>query len=107
MGPVTVEPFVPQDDQQARLSDRVDHDVAALAPAGPGLDVERVLRETERRLAIAADWRERRLTVTARPERIAARQGPLNTGRAEILERVNGRRTVRDIAFAVGRGLFP
>ncbi|MEO5876712.1 MAG: hypothetical protein ABIS86_19680 [Streptosporangiaceae bacterium] len=73
-----------------------------LLPAVPGMDTDRVIRETLRRLALAATWQELGLTVHSRPR--ATRPDP---ARQDLLDRANGRRTARDIAFAVGRGLYP
>ncbi|WP_083420089.1 DUF4388 domain-containing protein [Pseudofrankia sp. BMG5.36] len=76
-----------------------------LVPLVPGMDVGRVVRETRRRVDIAAEWRERGLDPWVRPHPTASAP-PINEDRAEVLTRVNGRRTCRDIAFLLGRGLF-
>ncbi|OHV33331.1 MULTISPECIES: hypothetical protein [Pseudofrankia] len=83
-----------------------DPDVAdPLIPLVPGMDVGRVVRETRRRLAVAAGWREQGLHARAHPRTLPAIP-PIDEGRVEILARVNGRRTVSDLAFLLGRGLF-
>lgn len=74
-------------------------------PLDPGMDVGRVVRETRRRLAVAAGWRELGLHARAHP-RTTSSAPPIDAGRAEILANVNGRRTVSDLAFQLGRGLF-
>jgi len=78
---------------------------APLIPLVPGIDVSRVVRETRRRLAVAAGWRELGLHARAHP-RIVSAAPPFDDGRAEILAHTNGRRTVSDLAFLLGRGLF-
>ncbi|MBO2450161.1 hypothetical protein J4573_23865 [Actinomadura barringtoniae] len=81
-----------------------ENDLAPLLPVDPGLEVERVVRETARRLTSAAQWRPLGLEIHARPQPVAV--DPLAAA-SDVLARVNGRRTTRDIAFALGRGLFP
>ncbi|ONH28775.1 hypothetical protein [Pseudofrankia asymbiotica] len=76
-----------------------------LIPLAPGMDVGRVVRETRRRLAVASGWRGLGLHARAHPRTTAAAP-PIDEGRAEILAQVNGRRTVSDLAFLLGRGLF-
>ncbi|MBL7499695.1 hypothetical protein I6A84_06480 [Frankia sp. CNm7] len=85
--------------------DPVEAGLEPLLPIIPGLDVSRVVRETRRRLAIAARWHELGLDQRTRPLATQAAP-PIDAGRAEILARVNGRRTSRDLAFLLGRGLF-
>jgi hypothetical protein len=72
-----------------------------LFPVLPGMDAERLLREVQRRLVVADTWQELGLTLRSRPRAVANHEG-----RQEILDRANGRRTARDIAFALGRGLY-
>jgi hypothetical protein len=79
--------------------------VAPLVPIVPGLDIGWVVRETRRRLEVAAAWREQGLDPWVRPRRTAA-EPPIDATRMEVLARVNGRRACRDIAFLLGRGLF-
>ncbi|GAA4298734.1 hypothetical protein GCM10023178_02720 [Actinomadura luteofluorescens] len=83
-------------------------DPAPLLASDPGLDAERAIREIRRRLDLAHSWAALGLSIRSRP-RTARPAGavPVNAQRQELLARVNGRRTPRDIAFALGRGLFP
>ncbi|MBL7492753.1 hypothetical protein I6A60_32760 [Frankia sp. AgB1.9] len=76
-----------------------------LIPLNPGMDVGRAVRETRRRLGVAAGWRELGVHARAHP-RATASTPPIDEGRARILAQVNGRRTVSDLAFELGRGLF-
>lgn len=76
-----------------------------LVPISPGMDVGRIVRETQRRLGIATGWWELGLDPQIRPWPTTAAP-PIDANRAEVLTRVNGRRTSRDIAFLLGRGLF-
>ncbi|MCM3923419.1 hypothetical protein ND748_17345 [Frankia sp. AiPs1] len=79
-------------------------------PVEPGIEVERAIRETSRRLANASRWRAGLgLEPQTRP-RLASpssRRASAGGAQADLLARVDGRRTCRDIAFTVGRGLFP
>lgn len=82
-------------------------DVPALPVAG-GVEVDLLLTETARRLnAVAA------LPVPVAPYRDrvvpagGVDAGALTAERREILAHATGRRTVRDMAFAVGRSLYP
>jgi hypothetical protein len=85
----------------------VEGDLPPLLPVEPGLDAERVVRETARRLEIAEGWRRFGLTIDSRPDRLTDDHGPATApARREILELVNGRSTARDIAFSLGRGLY-
>ncbi|KAB2343684.1 hypothetical protein [Actinomadura rudentiformis] len=84
-----------------------DDDLAPLLPAEPGIEVDRLLRETTRRLITAAEWRPLGLGFHSRPQPAHERADPpVNESRADVLAKVNGRRTVRDIAFVLGRGIF-
>jgi len=78
-------------------------------PLDPGADARRLVRETARRMRAAAAWAELGVTVRNRPRPAASpprsRIAPDPLQR-NVLEAVNGRRTPRDIAFAVGRGLY-
>ncbi len=79
-------------------------------PVEPGIEVERAIRETSRRLASASRWRaDLGLEPQARPRLATASARHRMTGgaQADLLARIDGRRTCRDIAFTVGRGLFP
>jgi hypothetical protein len=78
-------------------------------PLRPGLEPERLLTETTRRLRLAGTWRHQGVTVRCRPRRTPAADAPppdTDERHREILRLVNGRRTPRDIAFAAGRNLF-
>ncbi len=77
-----------------------------LLPADPGWS--RVARPRADPLTTRADeWQARGLTAQSRPWATNARETtPLNDSRREILDRANGRRTPRDIAFALGRGFY-
>ncbi|MBE1537199.1 hypothetical protein [Actinomadura algeriensis] len=82
-----------------------------LLPADPGLPADRVGREVERRLAALEAWSLLPLTAPlsarSRPRATAAaRDAAAGGGRRAVLDRADGRRTPRDIAFALGRGLF-
>ncbi len=83
--------------------------LAPVLPVSPGIEVEWAVRETARQLANAGRWRDglgltphSRPRLTARPPARAVALGP-----AALLAHANGRRTCRDLAFAVGRGLYP
>ncbi|SNR24225.1 hypothetical protein [Actinomadura mexicana] len=83
-------------------------DPAPLLASDPGLDTERAIREVRRRLDLAHSWTALGLSIRSRPRsKQPAVSVPVNAQRQELLARVNGRRTPRDIAFAIGRGLFP
>jgi hypothetical protein len=80
----------------------------ALLPLDPGAEAERLLAEAGRRLGVLAGLgppvspdRDR---LTAVPGAWTPRVGP--DGQAEILALANGRRTARDMAFVLGRGVF-
>lgn len=81
--------------------------VTAILPSEPGMDVERVTRELTRRLAQAAQWQQDGLRIDSRPRPVTDREiPPLSADRRAILAKANGRRTSRDLAFALGRGVF-
>ncbi|WP_329086974.1 hypothetical protein OG979_27640 [Actinomadura citrea] len=83
-------------------------DPAPLLASDPGLDTERAIREIRRRLDLAHSWTALGLSIRSRPQsRRPTGSVPVNAQRQELLAKVNGRRTPRDIAFALGRGLFP
>lgn len=80
-----------------------------LLPVLPGVGVERLARETARRMELAATWRGLGLSMRVRPVPPAVPAFTLlgsDRIRAAVLERANGRRTPRDIAFVLGKGLF-
>ncbi|MFC6087057.1 hypothetical protein [Sphaerisporangium aureirubrum] len=92
-----------------RLDPAGPGDLAPPLPAQPGVDPQRLVRETVRRLATTATWRPMNLTFRSRPVATAAFSLPVISStelRRAILKHANGRRTARDIAFALGRGLF-
>jgi len=81
--------------------------VTAILPNEPGMDVARVTRELTRRLAHAADWQTAGLRIDSRPRPVTDREiPPLSPDRQAIMAKANGRRTSRDIAFTLGRGIF-
>ncbi|GAA4373008.1 hypothetical protein GCM10023088_27340 [Actinomadura verrucosospora] len=83
-------------------------DAVPLLASDPGLDAERATREIRRRLDLAQSWAVLGLTVRSRPRSGRPPESvPVNAQRRELLAKINGRRTPRDIAFALGRGLFP
>lgn len=79
-----------------------------LVPLAEGIAVAELLADTESRLAELAA-----LPVLLSPyrDRVVAADGTESTAVAEqrraIMDNANGRRTPRDIAFAVGRGVHP
>lgn len=84
--------------------------VEVLLPIVPGVDADCLLWETVRRLdALAAlpfpvsPYRERMAPVHG----IDLSESRLTVGQREILACADGRRNARDIAFMVGRGLYP
>ncbi len=82
-------------------------DLATLMPVDPGLEADRVVRETTRRLNVAGEWHGLDLRIHSKPRRTGGDPNPsMVQGRAEVLNKVNGRWTTRDIAFSLGRGLF-
>ncbi|WP_326828802.1 hypothetical protein OIE13_24335 [Streptosporangium sp. NBC_01810] len=80
-----------------------------LLPILPGVGPERLARETARRMEHVAAWRRLDLSMRVRPVPpavpVPTMLGSDRTRRA-VLERANGRRTPRDIAFVLGKGLF-
>ncbi len=75
-------------------------------PVSPGLDVDQLLPETRRRIDAPASlptpvspYRERLVPVPAAPA--------TNRTRRDIVACANGRRCARDIAFLLGRNVFP
>ncbi|WP_436760403.1 hypothetical protein [Streptosporangium sp. V21-05] len=80
-----------------------------LLPVLPGIGHERLARETARRMEHAERWRRLGLSMRVRPVPPAV-PAPTLLGadriRRAVLERATGRRTPRDIAFVLGKGLF-
>ncbi len=85
------------------------NDVPPPLPVRPGIPREWLARETTRRLTITDEWRELGVTPFIRPTAVRPIT-PMQIGadqlRHDILVKANGRRTPRDIAFALGQGLF-
>jgi hypothetical protein len=81
----------------------------SLLPLEPGAGAERLLAEASRRirllasLPVPAGWRRERVAAAPGAIRPGARLG---AGRDEILVLADGRRTHRDLAFALGRGVY-
>jgi hypothetical protein len=78
-------------------------------PLDPGADADWLLAETSRRARALASLRDQ--AVQARDRFVAVpgttRPGfPLGAGRDELLALADGRRTVRDLAFALGCGVY-
>ncbi len=87
-------------ERYAVVDDPVD---VPLLPVTGGVEPDLLLADTVRRLnAVALSPYENR--VVLRP---AVKPVGLTAERREIVAHATGRRTVRDIAFAVGRGLHP
>ncbi|WP_370144641.1 MarR family transcriptional regulator [Streptacidiphilus sp. EB129] len=84
--------------------------VAHVLPAAPGIEPERLMRETERRLRALASRQEPlcpyrdRVLPADRAGRLPVES--LGDDRREILAHVDGRRSCRDIAFLIGRGVY-
>ncbi|MER5648515.1 hypothetical protein [Streptosporangium sp. NPDC002524] len=80
-----------------------------LLPVLPGIGHERLARETARRMEHAERWRRLGLSMRVRPVPPVV-PAPTLLGadriRRAVLERATGRRTPRDIAFVLGKGLF-
>ncbi|WNI14386.1 hypothetical protein [Actinacidiphila sp. ITFR-21] len=77
--------------------------------AAPGVEPARLTEETARRLAALRDRGMRAGDVVGAPVRlvVGARPQILDARRHALLLGVDGRRTPRDLAFALGRGVFP
>ncbi|GAA3412279.1 hypothetical protein [Streptosporangium vulgare] len=80
-----------------------------LLPVLPGIGHDRLARETARRMEHAERWRRLGLSMRVRPVPPVV-PAPTLLGadriRRAVLERATGRRTPRDIAFVLGKGLF-
>ncbi len=83
--------------------------VPALLPARPGIDARWAVRETARRLAVADQWSTQfGLTARSRPRPASgAARMPTAAPQVSLLAWMDGRRTGRDLAFALGRGIYP
>ncbi|MFF5113252.1 DUF4388 domain-containing protein [Streptosporangium sp. NPDC000509] len=80
-----------------------------LLPVLPGIGHERLARETARRMGYVETWRRLGLSMRVRPVPPAVSVPTLlgaDRIRRAVLDRANGRRTPRDIAFVLGKGLF-
>ncbi|WP_214110202.1 hypothetical protein [Acrocarpospora catenulata] len=78
-------------------------------PVLPGVPVPRLVRDLTRRMAMTAGWRDLGVTAHCRPFAVRPPTGaalPAERVRHEVLGKSNGRRTPRDIAFALGQGLY-
>ncbi|MET7680568.1 hypothetical protein [Streptomyces sp. NPDC005423] len=85
------------------------HDPAPAVIGGPAVEPHRLAAETTRRMALLAqlwgppaEFARTRIRPTE-----PASTTPVPPRYAELLGAANGRRTPRDIAFALGRGLYP
>jgi hypothetical protein len=92
--------------QECRLEEAA---TPALLPLDPGVEAEWLLAEAGRRLGVLAGlrtpvWHDRD-RLSAVPGAWTPRVGP-GDGQAEILALANGRRTARDMAFVLGRGVY-
>jgi hypothetical protein len=80
----------------------------SVLPLDPGVEADWLLAETSRRLQVLASLPVRpdrvRIAAVAAPETPGARSGERQ---GEILALADGRRTPRDLAFALGRGVYP
>ncbi|MCM3887034.1 hypothetical protein [Frankia sp. R82] len=94
-----------------RTPARTSPDAAAapLLPVQPGVDAGWAVREISRRLTIAGGWHtylglgpQTRPRLAPEPARM-----PTAAPQVSLLARVNGRRTARDLAFSLGRGIYP
>jgi hypothetical protein len=78
-----------------------------LLPLTPAVGSGWLLGEATRRMQVLASFP---LPAARAQDRVAAvptaARGPAGPGQDEILALVDGRRTVRDLAFALGRGLY-
>jgi len=75
--------------------------VEAALPLAPGAETDWLLAEASRRIRVLATLPSHRDRVVAVPGAVR-----LGDGHDEILALADGRRTTRDIAFALGRGLY-
>ncbi|MEU6237956.1 hypothetical protein [Kitasatospora sp. NPDC047058] len=78
--------------------------------APQGIEADWLLQEAARRIGVIASLASPHPPFSSRPQRTAAGttllDGPVGGDRREILRRVNGRRSARDIAFLLGRSLY-
>ncbi|WP_327697584.1 hypothetical protein [Streptomyces sp. NBC_00459] len=76
--------------------------------ARPGVEPRQLTAETTRRIALLIRlWGPPGELTRVRPvPGMGVVEGPLSGRHEDVLNQVNGRRTARDIAFALGRGLY-
>ncbi len=76
--------------------------------ARPGVEPRQLTEETTRRIALLGRlWGPPGDFARVRPTSAAGdAEAPLSGRHRDILNQVNGRRTARDLAFALGRGLY-
>ncbi|MFD0278481.1 MarR family transcriptional regulator [Kitasatospora sp. NPDC127111] len=78
--------------------------------APQGIESDWLLQEAARRIGVIAALAAPHPPFSSRPQPTAAGarllEGPVDGDRREILKRVNGRRSARDIAFLLGRSLY-
>ncbi|MEV6240671.1 hypothetical protein [Lentzea sp. NPDC051838] len=93
------------DIERCVVDESIDH---PLLPAPEGVAADVLMSETARRLDALASlpialspYRDRVIAVDG------AEQGCSTAERREIVAHATGRRTARDMAFALGRGLYP
>ena len=76
----------------------------------PGAEADGLMAEALRRMRVLADFPgpplHARARVTAAPRAAARREGTPDDGHDGALALIDGRRTIRDLAFARGRGLY-
>ncbi|GIH29484.1 hypothetical protein Aph01nite_77940 [Acrocarpospora phusangensis] len=78
-------------------------------PVLPGIDADRLVRDLSRRMAMTAAWQQIGVYPQCRPVALRQLSEPLLPAekiRHDVLQKCNGRRTPRDIAFALGQGLY-
>lgn len=76
-----------------------------MLPLQPGAETDWLLAEASRRIRVLAALPAQRDRIVAAPAMLAA-GARLGGGRDEILALADGRRTTRDIAFALGHGVY-
>ncbi|MGI5457879.1 hypothetical protein ACQEWB_32830 [Streptomyces sp. CA-249302] len=75
--------------------------------AGRGVEPRLLSQETARRMAVLSrSWGPPGELTRVRPVPVAAAGPRLLPRQQDVLDSANGRRTARDIAFALGRGLY-
>jgi hypothetical protein len=79
--------------------------VEFMLPLQPGAETDWLLAEASRRIRVLAALPAHRDRIMAAPAMLAA-STRFGDGRDEILALADGRRTTRDIAFALGHGVY-